>query len=284
MNDDRPTPPPSEPAPGSTPPPGVPVISPPPPPPRPQAEAQRSSGPVAWVLALTLLLIPVGIAYLRKSSGDDSYAIGYAFGTAIGIVFLAAVGSAIYRRFAGSGRDLAMPFALGLAALVAIGGQFVLRGLEHHTTEAEFVAHAEDCAAGGSDPFANLPANIQMADLPPAQRAQLETAFASQTTDGLSPDRILGHVFMTGGRPVGYGVAIPGLTDDDLADFRAGVSDSVAAQGGQTESATVAGTEVLVAEINGTTAIAGKSGCYAILVGAQDRASSESLAAPMLGG
>jgi len=212
----------------------------------------------------------------------SAYAIGRAFGAALAGLLIAAVIRLIYVRLTpwGKGKPDVAPALFYLAA--AITALSLIAQIGKEARDGVHVDSARACVEAEPSPLRTAPAGFELGDLPPARRAQLETSFAAGLDDELI-DYIESKTISEGGRQVGYALSLPGMPENEFAEFEAGFTDSVGEQGGMVEHATVGGEDVLVGETPASTVIAGMHGCYVVAVGAIDRQSSETLAEALIG-
>jgi hypothetical protein len=207
----------------------------------------------------------MGIAYLRKSSGDDSSAIAYAVGTGIGMVFLAAVGAEFYRRLSPGGRTIAAPLALALAAVVGFGVQVFLRE-RNHAEYADTSAGIASCPEQSPDPLSDPPRGIQMVELSPAEQAsfaaRIETSLPGWT------GRYVARTVMVGGSKAGFAVAYPGITavEDGVERFKAGALSTIDAGGGSVDEQVIGGESALVGSVPGMGMLAVTHDCWAVTI------------------
>jgi hypothetical protein len=248
--------------PESQPPPGHEPPSPPPPPPPPSAGSKSSlRRALEWALALAVLIIPMGIAYLRKSEGDSAYAIGYAFGTAAAVVLLALVAAKLYSRFGSRGSEPPLAGAVAAVALLAIGAQFVLKQTEGSAAVSDFNELADACEADDPEPFATAGPGWTLVELSPAERTAFVSNASSVMPDGISAERYVVQRVVVDGRVLGAAAAYPGVGSDAsvLAGFEAGVTAEVPA-------------------------VVSARGCWGVAVIARSRGDTEAIAARLLAG
>jgi hypothetical protein len=242
----------------------------------------QNSNPVALALSIVLYLaVAVAVGAVAHDGSSDAYELGRAFGAGLAGLLVAAVVRLVYVRLTpwGRGKPEVAPALFVLAA--AIGAISILPRIGDE--DDVYVDSAEECVASEPSPFAAQPRGIEFAELPPARRAQLEESFAAGVSSGLA-DHLEAKTLVSGGRPIGYAVAIPGMPEAEFDEFEAGFTDSVVGQGGSVEHATIAGEDVLIGETAASVVVAGLRGCYALSVGAVDRQSSKSLARLLLRG
>jgi hypothetical protein len=233
-----------------------------------------------------VLLLPTGIAYLRKSSGSEAYAIGYSFGTAVAIVVLAAVAVKLHARFSTREREIPLAGAVALVAVLAIGAQFVLRGSERNDAIEDFTELADQCTASGTEPFGAPSAGTTLVDLGAVERAAFVAGVETALPQGVSAERYVVKRIVEDGRTLGAAVAYPGVgsEQDALAGFKEGVAGDVLARGGSVSERSVAGAPSTVAQARGLGIVAAANGCWGVAVvgpsSAVAQTMGESLLAP----
>jgi hypothetical protein len=223
-------------------------------------------------------------AVANDEGGSDAYNAGSMFGTAFATLIVAAIIRLAYVHLTpwGRGKPQVAPALFYLAA--AIAAIFILATVGREASDEDAaVASAEDCLAAEPSPFDAAPPGVELGELAPAQRSRLEASFAA----GLSAEmveQIDARTISQNGRRVGFALAIPGMPESEFGEFEAGFIDSVGEQGGTVEDATISGQDVIVGETAASTVIAGLHGCYALALGAVDRATTEDLAAALFAG
>jgi hypothetical protein len=281
MSDPHSTPPPSAPPPGWQPP-----SSPAAPGPDrdPDGGSWLGRG-VAWALALTILLIPMGIAYLRKSGGDEAYAVGYALGTGAVVVVGADLLRRLWPRVSDSGAP-ATPLAVAIVALVAIGGQFLLRGIESEDGAAAIERLASSCQESDPEPFGPLPAGTELVELTGPELANFNQVDARALPEGISLDRFVLRRIVVNGRPLGAAAAYPGIGSrpDALAGFQHGVTADAVPAGGSVRTQMIAGQPATVADAPGVGAAVGANGCWGVAVVASSVDQASTLGESLLAG
>lgn len=248
----------------------------------PRSPRARVGRAVAWLLAIMLVMLPMGIAYLRRSNGDESYAIGYALGTGLVLLLLAALAQAVQARIAGDPAPL--PLFLGVAALLGIGAQFALREEDRSNSVAGLIEMARECQASDAEPFGPAPAGTQLTDLPAGRLAYFRSRATATLPPGLPADDYVVNQVVAEGRTIGAAIAYPGVgaSEEALAGFKAGVTRAIAAQGGSAGNATVGDAEAVVAQTaGGGVAVAG-NGCWGVAVVAPTQGAAVSLGESLL--
>src|SRR4051794_39213120 len=93
-----------------------------PPPDHPPKSRSPLVGAITWLLVSAIVILPMGIAYLRASGvHSSSYAIGSAFGAAFLIFLAAAAAQAVHRRVTGRVEPAPLQGFVAIAGVLAIG-------------------------------------------------------------------------------------------------------------------------------------------------------------------
>ena len=250
----------------------------------PRTFKARAGRAVAWWLAISIVMLPMGIAYLRRSGGDEAYAVGYAFGTGLVILLVALLAQAVHARVGRGGFPAPLPLYLGVVGLAGIGAQFALRAEDRSNGLAGFTEMVRDCQASDAEPFGSAPAGTELMQPPEAKLTYFRSSTAASLLPGVSADDFVVRQIVAEGRIVALAIAYPGVGADDraLAGFKAGVTRRVAAGGGSARNATVGDADAVVARtVDGGVAVAG-NGCWGVAIFAPTQGAAVSLGESLL--
>lgn len=223
-------------------------------------------------------------AVAGDEGGSEAYNAGRMFGAAVAGLVIAAIIRLAYVHLTpwGRGKPQVAPALFYLAAAISVISILVSAAREAEDEDV-YVAGAEECIADEDSPFEAAPPGVELGELAPGERSQVEASFAA----GLSSD-LVEHIdarkILRDGRTIGFAVTIPGMPESEFDEFEAGFAQSVSDQGGTVEAATISGQQVVVGQTRVSTVIAGLHGCYALALGAPDRATAEDLAESLLTG
>jgi hypothetical protein len=237
---------------------------------------------VASLLALTIAILPMGITFVRQRDlHTDSYALGAAFGTGFLIFLGAAALRAVYGRL--SSGDAPLQACVAIAAVAAIGVQYVIRANDHDRGVAQVLSMIEDCQQSDPTPFGPPPPGTSLVAISPEARAQFEHEATTALPEQISPETIVTQELVDGGGTTrGVVLGIPGLASDPQAEaaFESGVFASMGTTPAEQE---VSGVRMAVADGPGFQVAAGANGCWSVLVLAEPNTATQT-AAPLLSG
>lgn len=229
-------------------------------------------------------MLPMGISYLRQS-GDhaSSYAIGRALGTGMLIAVVAAVLQALHRRFTYRVEPAPLQAFIAIVAVLAIGGQYVLRSRDEGADIDRILAAAHQCQAADTAPFGSPPAGLSLVDISAQERQVFAQQAASAMPEGLSADLYVINRIVDGGSIRGAAIAFPGVGSfpDQLGEFGAG---AIASAGGTPTGTAGPGGRVTLGEGPGTAIAAGANGCWGVVVMSSSRSEAVTFSDALLTG
>lgn len=256
--------------------------------PTPPPRRSLVKGVIAWTLALTVLILPVGISFIRER-GDhgEAYGTGAALGTAFLILAVALGVRALHQRLTHRETGAPLQAFVAIVAVLAIGGQYLWRANERANAASDMAAAAAACRTADPRPFGEAPAGTDIDDLDILQRvafnADLERQ--GQLPDGLdATDIAAAAVVDRNGEIRAIVLGFPGVSQLDGGE--AGLEAAVF-PGGAPPQATPAGVRFVTGPTPAGTVALGANGCWTLLVAdisTGSEASLSELARPLFAG
>ena len=239
-----------------------------------------------WVGAGALLVCAMVFRALAEDDESTGYAIGTAFGMAFVALGVAAAARFVYLRVAsrGEGTPFWAPSVLATAAAIALVLATASTGANSDNSPANVASRVDDCLRTPS-PLSNPGGELALAELSEQQRQGVLSAFGDSLPAGYDPEDLDIQRVASGPRVVGLALAIPGIEGQDLEDFEAGMASEAEQQGGATQRIDIGGRPAVIASVPSLgAAVAGGSGCYGVVIRANDQETATTVARALIEG